>query len=585
MQFKDKNNTPGYGYWLVTATLLILIVLFTLPGIGQLARIQFGMLIQPPHALINLLHDLGVRDLPDTSPEARATQAPVAETDYSDALVAALTVQETDHGDYKLRRRQQLTSLLNHFPQHQKEIYAHLLRYDTMGTVRMGRDGEVELFMTGKPLAGTPSPVSTPEALAAFNADAMAGEKVDPDNAYFPLMHAVGLFAAHQDADGLAEIERAGNKSRYDDYSMNEATNRWKHLQHQGAPIALARMSIMFSLLFPHYSQIRAAARFAEYQAAQTELAGQTQKGFAIRQAIMHTGKLMRTQSRNGIGCLVGIAIETIARSHPHGERYAGLSAIEWNALSDEQHNQRRLDFYCAYLERIGQPGLVNLTKEEFSAGNQTKSIMEQGMAAGPLELPKMFEKSNQLDADWWSAMILLVNTLAMLLLCTAMLVLKKLKQDQDNQPLLIIGILCALFIVLAIRMEWAPTLHAFRTVLFNLTSTDNMTNSANQRLSDLAMSPVVIRMSACFISLLAPGTVLVLLGIKRLVKSQEAGSILARSLQTTGPILTLLLTLLYAGALLTTARHEANFHAAADRIEQHEGKYYAQLLGKTWPP
>ena len=62
-------------------------------------------------------------------------------------------------------------------------------------------------------------------ALEAFDRDAAAGERLDPDNAFFPLMRSVGLFAEHRDDEALAAIQRAGAKPRFQEYALGSAAH------------------------------------------------------------------------------------------------------------------------------------------------------------------------------------------------------------------------------------------------------------------------------------------------------------------------------------------------------------------------
>lgn len=77
------------------------------------------------------------------------------------------------------------------------------------------------------PPSSRPNPQSlippAAEHLAAYDRDAKEGERLDPDNAYFPLMRAVGLFAARRDKEAIEAIERASRKPRWEDYTNEEA--------------------------------------------------------------------------------------------------------------------------------------------------------------------------------------------------------------------------------------------------------------------------------------------------------------------------------------------------------------------------
>jgi hypothetical protein len=100
---------------------------------------------------------------------------------------------------------ERLRALAETFPD-RADIRAHCLRFSWV-EVRLRRSED--RLMTGDI---SPSPpkvqIPTPDLLARFLHDVDAGERLDPDNSYFPLMRAIGLFAAHRDAEALAAVER-----------------------------------------------------------------------------------------------------------------------------------------------------------------------------------------------------------------------------------------------------------------------------------------------------------------------------------------------------------------------------------------
>jgi hypothetical protein len=110
-------------------------------------------------------------------------------------------------------------------------VYGTAILYALSGSVKCNRSAEE------KPLAYTevaedgykndPTDASL-EALSAFDADCVAGERLDPDNAYFPAFRAYSLFAQHRDKEALAELISAGNKPYYREYWIDELAGRMK---------------------------------------------------------------------------------------------------------------------------------------------------------------------------------------------------------------------------------------------------------------------------------------------------------------------------------------------------------------------
>lgn len=97
-------------------------------------------------------------------------------------------------------------------------LCAHILRYSTLSGVSIRR--REETLGVGAP--PPPQPPPPPEVLAEFDRVAAQGERLDPDNAFFPMMRAVGYFAGKRDREAVQALLRASRKSRYDDYTNEE---------------------------------------------------------------------------------------------------------------------------------------------------------------------------------------------------------------------------------------------------------------------------------------------------------------------------------------------------------------------------
>jgi hypothetical protein len=113
-------------------------------------------------------------------------------------------VQIADATAEKDGRVPRLRALLARFPD-SPSLYACILSQAAHDEIDLDRD-ETYLYNGSQPPDDTRRyrKVASPSALAAFDRDAAAGEKRDPDNAYFPLVRAIGLFAGHRDVAALA---------------------------------------------------------------------------------------------------------------------------------------------------------------------------------------------------------------------------------------------------------------------------------------------------------------------------------------------------------------------------------------------
>ena len=264
----------------------------------------------------------------------------------------------------------------------QPSLYANILRYETSGRIRPQHQAE-QYDLAGSPLPANIgkkeiSPVEKAAetvAYAAYDHDAAQGERLDPDNAYFPFMRAVGLFGAHRDDEAIAAMVRAAHKPRWREYYNDELKGQWK-LQDA----AFVNNSALFhtvsaaALLFPQYAQMRAAARVTIYKAMQAEQAGRIREGLGLREDVTRLGSLMRLESSSVIGAIVGDGITDSALVRP-----GGMPAIQNQYGSDEKERQHRTAVraqFDAYLERVSLKGAAPDFHAAQQAGDTMRAIL-----------------------------------------------------------------------------------------------------------------------------------------------------------------------------------------------------------------
>ncbi len=208
---------------LAGAAVGIALALLVAPGSRRLFLAQSQLCVPVPGNVASIAgSQLGVR--PDPFEGKLAIQPAVAVAErYPDDLqiqIAKASLSLPDDGSNsslaKLRRLRALAGRFENSP----SLYANILRYEAQGEIRVHHNVEQ------KALGGEPLPdvvlqkarsieaqgASVP-AFAAYDRDAAAGERLDPDNAYFPFMRAVGLFSARRDEAALEAIARASRKS------------------------------------------------------------------------------------------------------------------------------------------------------------------------------------------------------------------------------------------------------------------------------------------------------------------------------------------------------------------------------------
>lgn len=193
-----------------------------------------------------------------------------------------------------------------------------------------------------------------PQALARFDEWAATGERLDPNNSYFPAMRAVGLYAARRDKEATDALDRAANKPMWREYYAQEVEGAWKLSEAQyGETGTIARSAVAAAVLFPHYAQLRVMSRVATAQAVAMEQRGDHAEGLRIRKAVARVGAKMRADGQSIITNLVGIAITQIAEARPGG---AAPIPSSGNGDGGKQRTAQIRKAYADYLTHIGQP-------------------------------------------------------------------------------------------------------------------------------------------------------------------------------------------------------------------------------------
>jgi hypothetical protein len=253
-------------------------------------------------------------------------------------------------------------------------VYANAMRFATQGMVLVHR-AETSEFEGEKPYSRGLQPAKADD-LAAFDHDAAEGERLDPDNAYFPLMRVISQFDNHQDDEALASLKRASNLPTFREYYIDEVEGQWRIAGERfGHPGAIAHVAMDAAVLFPQYASLRSVARVAAYKAMLAEQAGDTRRGLEIRLALMRCGDKMRVQAQSAIGALVGIAITHLGISRPGGVPYLKPK----DNTDVDAATQRKLDEFCAYLNRTGNGSEVAQVRAEIEACTTARKIIREG--------------------------------------------------------------------------------------------------------------------------------------------------------------------------------------------------------------
>lgn len=620
------NNTPSRRAWLIGLALGVPLALLLSPATRWLVRSQMdacGLTLRTPGAQVR------------RAEEARRNFVASHPDDLSVQMAAA------PQGGDRASRVAALRALAARFPD-SPSLYANLLRRqigDSQSNVGVYLSREEDYGLSGPPPADYKVPPPPPPALlAAYDRDAAQGERLDPDNAYFPLMRAVGLFAARRDAEGLDAVRRAGAKSVWREY-MEDETNGGLRLADAayGHGPAVSRAAIAAAVLYPQYAGLRGVARVAIAKAAQSEQQGQTEKGLTIRRAVLHSGSLMRVQSSAYIGNLVGIAIAAIATARPGGAPLPGNGPGE--RLSGDERARLRLQAFDAYARRIGRPEDAGRAQTEADAGQAVRAVWraaEDRSFFGVAQMARLMA--------WWAAGLLsLGNAFWLLLLGILAGRLSRLPAVREGLPLprparagvvaaligatlfaayafgggemgLASAALAALGLALVLGVSVVrlrrqspsraavPFAQAFGVTALALLALAGLAAWQGhgllayagglrlaRELSGAADSAAAgqsqeMLMGVILGGLAVPLLLLLILSIAGRVRRVPISVALVRGFGGAGTIIGCLLLMAYGALVLGTLRQERAANDGLRQMVQHEGRYYAALAGRPWP-
>lgn len=550
-------------YWLPALALSILVTLLVAPQTRWIVRQQAATEFLP--------HDLW-----ETLRSADAEQKALLEHPGDVGLQTAVAFRVPPPAGMpdSTGRVQQLQKLILAFP-NSSTLYAHLLRYMTTGQIHVHRDEEY--LLTGDtPPPNKPTPPK-PEQLAAFDHAAAEGERLEPDNAYFPFIRAVGLYAQHQDEAAIAAIERAAQKPHFEDHSREEATDADRLIAKiYGTTSAVARGARYASLLFPHYASLRGATRMAIYSALTLEQQGHVEEGLRIRHNIMRLGELMRAQSHSAIGSLVGIALMETAISRP-----GGASPIKTPTSSSEAERarlrQERATRYMTFLANNGHQADVTGVEQMLATGRETSRLLKKGIERNGFNIWGVM----RLGLCWAGSLLLLSNLIGLLVFGGAAWLASRIRLKRG------LGLARFLFATGILLGTGYWQMHAMSQtngssvmLVESLTATSSMlTRDTGPEQGHMALWPL-----AMFLLLLVPIGTTLLLALASKVSKVPVASGVGRGLRGITIPLACAVVLLYNGVVVATVMEEKEVNQTLDRTIQQEGPYLAECVGEKWP-
>jgi hypothetical protein len=469
-----------------------------------------------------------------------------------------------------------LQKLVQDFP-NRPESHANLLRYacNNAGSVGIGRGEEQDrLSIRQDSLRSNSLPEADPADIALMLNSSAAGEKLDPQNAYFPIMAAVAYFSANRDADALAALHRAGEKKVWHEYTDAEFRGQELRAQRLGDDgSSLSRSVRMATLLFPHYAQLRALARLATVKAMDAEVSGDFKAGLQVRRDVWSLGRAMRVHGTTGICNLVGVAIVQIASSRPGGA--PTLKAEQNDEEGNSERNKKSDARFVAFLSAHGFSRDATDWSQERAACEQARTVVAKGAGRGAWSISTMGETMSRLVAGR-----VLLATLALLCLLAGLAFLVPLLGRRFGWAGITLAVLA--FLGTLSYLAW-HTLGGVRDMLAYVGLTQSLSgDGANLNDETERVTGVLMREGALAgLSLLLPLLVLFFVGVLGGRPGKPSRVVLLRrwTLPTAA-----VFALIYAVHLGAFCLRERAVNVELDRLGVHEGRYLAERLGSPWP-
>jgi len=342
---------------LINITLLALALLLLLPSTGWIVRQQFRMLVATaPEKAFMLLLGIKAKYIGLSESKAQKLREWVEQRLKEAAkrnpkalpVQISLVVWTVPFTEVPNR----LQELLNQFP-NEPILLAAILRHYCVPPLRQIAQKEIETF----------------ERIAR------KGERVDSENAYFPMMRAAVLFAAGKKEEALKALMQASEKSRWDNYAVAEAIGNMRLFESAfGRMNGVTKAILTEAVLEPDLLYLRRVAMSAVEKAIELERKGKFDEGLKIRLALIRCGELMREHKGSRIAPLVGVSIAYIAASRPRGKPHPQFSPQTDIAKQSAIVRER----FVSYLKEIGRGKEASWVDAEMKAGAKMRSRIHE---------------------------------------------------------------------------------------------------------------------------------------------------------------------------------------------------------------
>ena len=569
------------GVMLGAAAVLIAVV-FMMPSSGPTARTSLQMMLGNAGGLADASSDLERTWTSNASRNVLVKNMPFGVHDYDSALSVAVYNRLSPAASSEKERRRPFEELAINYPERLLEIRAHQLRFASSGDVGLKRDNEVMTYfgestyrtnsLIGKPARMLPDK----NALAAFLDAADDGMRLDPQNGYFAAMKAMALFANYQDEEALKLLHMAAVSPAWDDYALLEAEARWRAVHKKPGSNCVSRTMIMASILFPHFSRIRAMARLSDMLASKAEAAGDTARSLEIRHDTMLLGVNMRRHSHSVIGVLVGLAIIKMGFAHTDGAKYAGMDPKEFQKMDSTQRTSLRLEAFDAYCKKAGKPEYAAMARHEAKVADGLQEIIDQ-LGRGQIDVYHL-KSLKEVSRSWAITTFALSNAVWLLLLGGVAGIALALGAERKTAAAGAIGVMALAAVLITLNTRWAIDLHKMDKALGLLSAESGGGSGADEsQWSKIMSSPAFIQGSVLVASLALPALVLFGAGIVRVIRSPRGSYTVTRGVFVGSSVFAVVAAAWAVSQATATARLEEAQNLKLDRMTSNELQYLAE--------
>jgi hypothetical protein len=290
----------------------------------------------------------------------------------------ASEIQESEENTDALRH------LVKQCP-HAPEIYASILRYAVSDEASLSRRSERDILLD-RPSMHYFSPQKPEEIIATkrFILEARQGEKLDPQNAYFPLMRSIGLFSLRQDDKAIQAFHKAAQCPRFQDYTREENLANLKlHDEALGKQRAIGQFFCATSSSYKHYRSIHSLAELVVALAVQRDIMHNIKDGMALRRDLITLAQKIQRDTSSVPVYLTGASCEAIAYYRPNGLLFIHYSSDDENDKNISKYQQKIREYRYSKWDQyalvnhaedlVGRPKILqaekNYAQQEINVG------------------------------------------------------------------------------------------------------------------------------------------------------------------------------------------------------------------------